>query len=137
MIFPAMILVGSYIYLKWLTNNLSVEKLTGGTALILAVTKGATGASSVTLSTNIITALDGPNHVSTTIEQAEHDLIVLFPDFNIPKVTMSTQLRESLTNEDVKAIETTLTIITPTAVEKYADDIIKDIESNLCSIYEF
>ena len=78
--------------------------------------------------------MDGPNHVSTTIEQAEHDLIVLFPDFNIPKVTMSTQLRESLTNEDVKAIETTLTIITPTAVEKYADDIIKDIESNLCII---
>ena len=93
------------------------------------MTKGETGASSVKLATDIITALDGPNHVSETIEQAERDLLVVFPDFNIPKVTMSAQLRDSITNNEDKTIERTLTIITPTAVGKYVDDIIKDIES--------
>ena len=102
----------NYLYFK--LNFYVLEKLTQGTSLILAVTKGETGASAVKLSRDIITALDGPNHVSETIEQAQRDIISAFPDFNIPKVTLSAQLRDSVSNKEDKTIERTLTIITPT-----------------------
>jgi len=108
-----------------------VVKLTSGNCILLGLTKGETGASSIKLTDDIVSALEGPNYASGSIEAAERDLILLFPDFNIPKVTVSAQLRESMSrtsNTQNEVIETTLTIITPQAVEKYAEDIIKDIE---------
>ena len=45
-------------------------------------------------------------------------------------MTLSTQLQESISSKEVtEAPEQTLTIITPPAVEKHGEEILKDIES--------
>ena len=76
----------------------------------------------------VIQKLEGPNHVSDSIEKAESDFTTLFPDFNVPKVSISAQLREAPEDD---SSEQTLTIITPHAAAKYTSDIINDIESKL------
>ena len=93
---------------------------------MILCTKGETGESAIKSLQNIIDVLEGENHCSKSVLEAEKDLLILYPDFNIPRVSMSAQLREP-TQSDHK--EQTLTIIMPKAAAQFSQDIIQEIES--------
>lgn len=107
--------------------------LSNGPCQIFAMTKGETGEKSIELAQEVINAglegLKGLNYTSPSVEQAEKDMNLFFSDFSAPKVTLSTQLQESISSKEVtEAPEQTLTIITPPAFEKHGEEILKDIE---------
>jgi len=103
-----------------------IAKMTSGDCLILALTKGETGASSLNLTSELILQLDEPNYVSSTIEKAADDVNFLFPDFVIPRVALSEQLRQQMDRPEAE--DRTLTIITPVAYAKFAAEIRTAIE---------
>merc|ERR1711937_945157 len=85
-----------------------------GPCQIFAMTKGETGEKSIELAQEVINAglegLKGLNYTSPSVEQAEKDMSLFFSDFSAPKVTLSTQLQESISSKEVtEAPEQTLT----------------------------
>jgi len=120
--------------IKKIMNDISDDDLallTNGACQILAMTKGETGEKSIELAQEVITSggLKGLNYTSPTVEQAEKDLGLFFADFSAPKVSMSAELQESISAHALKdESEQTVTIITPPALEKHGEEILKDIE---------
>lgn len=103
-----------------------IAKMTMGDSLILALTKGETGASSLNLTSELILQLDEPNYVSSTIEKAADDVKFLFPDFVIPRVALSEELRQQMDRPEAE--DRTLTIVTPAAQAKFGAEIRAAIE---------
>ena len=102
--------------------------MTMGDCLILALTKGETGASSLNLTSELILQLDEPNYVSSTIEKAADDVKFLFPDFAIPRVALSEELRQQMDRPEAE--DRTLTIVTPAAQAKFGAEIRTAIEGD-------
>jgi len=119
---------------------------------VLALTKGETGLNIIKLTQEMvgheepatakqknpksIRALFGEDlmknavHLSATVQEAEAELKVLFPDFVAPIASVSAQGRDGMVEEKFKAkaiLEETVTLIRPSANAQHKDEILKSI----------
>lgn len=119
---------------------------------VLALTKGETGLNIIKLTQDMvgheepatakqknpksIRALFGEDlmknavHISATVQEAEAELKVLFPDFVAPIASVSAQGRDGMVEEKFKAkaiLEQTVTLIRPSSNAQHKDEILKSI----------
>jgi len=119
---------------------------------VLALTKGETGLNIIKLTQEMvgheepatakqknpksIRALYGEDlmknavHLSASVQEAEAELKVLFPDFVAPIASVSAQGRDGMVEEKFKAkaiLEETVTLIRPSANSQHKDEILKSV----------